>query len=97
MLTNVFYRVVTLASLAEYIYWPISSFHQKFKMAEIKKEMEFLKKEISEVKQMLGVINLNLIETLHKDKKRFKCTLCSPNKKPNYSGYKVGLRLKAFI
>ena len=34
MLTNVFYRVVTLASLAEYIYWPISSFESQIKKCQ---------------------------------------------------------------
>ena len=34
MLTNVFYRVVTLASLVEYIYWPISLFESKIKKCQ---------------------------------------------------------------
>ena len=34
MLTNGFYRVVTLASLAEYIYWPISSFESQIKKCQ---------------------------------------------------------------
>ena len=45
MLTNVFYRVVTLASLAEYIYWPISSFE-----SQIKKCQEEAKEEKDSVK-----------------------------------------------
>ena len=34
MLTHVLYRVVTLASLAEYIYWPISSFESQIKKCQ---------------------------------------------------------------
>ena len=34
MLTNGFYRVVTLASSGEYIYWPIPSFESQIKKCQ---------------------------------------------------------------